>query len=1106
MAHVCPLTPLVKQSTHSLYQELKRPEREFSQLPITGLAFYQPPSSSSVYILAGSDTDLLVYAAAAPHRLILRVHSVLAQQPIHGIYAGVSLLVWGAASVAVLSLDGLEDGQTPVVLARGRAPDWIYDGAVLSGGASAVVVTAHNEVLPVTYDIVSEEVIFGESVSPAQTMLFSARLVVESPSSILVAAGTAFGEILVWRCHLNDKQHRTSEVLFILTGHEGSIFDVDISPPMRLRDGSETRMLASCSDDRTVRIWDITEYDGVTSKTLSDEPRETGFKPKTGEEAAPVGLVASNMGHASRIWGVRFAVARGAEDQDDVNVYSFGEDATVQRWHLNMLTFGTATDAAKGKLSPERIFSAHEGKHIWSKAIINPTDRIVIATGGADGKVCVLEESTGVPLTIDTEKGEIAVPSEQVTTLTMSDILNTLPSPKPKGPGREHVSRYDLTSQDELLAVTSLGRVLVGTFADETLNWRELEVADDVSSDLKQCYVIRAVGNGTAVLGVSNGSIYFYHPETGFSHAVNLPGKVVEMCSLATAKSDDANAYAEVIVFLHGTPNGHHLIFNPTTGSLDTHNVITGLDSRFVPVSAAKIRDLLIIGSRHGWLCVLKREEGIYRPALDFHTRTRDAITCMISLPSKSKQTKSPYFLVTSRDGKYRIYEIEEKGTSLNLRLLHETSPPVGPVIVGAWFTGDTVPDLILYGFRSKRLIVWNETRQQEMASFECGGGPHRTFSISSCPAKPDRLRFAFTKGLSLSLYAQRAISQRVVKDGTHGREIRALSFNGRYLATGAEDASIRLWEYQEGETEGEPQLRCLAYLKLHVSGLQRLQWLGDDYLFSSAGNEEFLVWRVQRLEADIAGLAVLCESVFEDKSADGDLRIMDFDVSRSETDTMVITLAYSNSALKTYQYTTESGFILAAEVRYTGACLTQARHIDMRGEDLTVLTASTDGHLALWRTEAGEGGVRRHVLEQVERLHQSSIKGFDMVRIGDDYRVLTGGDDNALGTAWVVQSLQDETCRRYTISARGIVRRAHAAAINGVVMKQLGDTDVVGVSVSNDQRVKTWRLPERGSGKVELLEDVYSGVADPSDVCLVDNGKRVAVGGVGLEMWRMQE
>ncbi|QYS97198.1 hypothetical protein H0G86_004429 [Trichoderma simmonsii] len=1102
-----------------------RLKRDLSHVPITALALYRAPSGK-LFVLAGEDSDLAVYEAKhGQHkgRLVSRT-SVFTDQPIHGIHVQHGrVLAWGFCHVAILPVDALTEKHDPTpVISRATAPDWIFHGAFSDTDPSvAVLATAHNEVIPLKYSPVTGEVIISAPIAPSRPMLYSAHLTWISNDTILVAGGTVFGHVVVWKCRLEEGGKGVAETLFNFEGHEGSIFGVDICA-ITLSDGSTARILASCSDDRTIRVWDITERgeDSVHSReSQTTKVINTGFGgndfndgDSTQDSSKGSAPVAAAMGHASRIWGVKFGTSCG---ENALSIYSFGEDATAQRWRLQISHAASAGEAdpsaspLTGKLSHGKTFSLHTGKHLWSRATLLEDKAVLIATGGADSQICLIEEST----LLDERRGSL----DGSLTLDTKDILKGLIDPSASAiPSKEIISRYDFLSHDHILVTTSFGRLILGYFKDAQIEpeWEQVEVAEELRGDMKLCYVVKSIATTAALLGTSSGNIYHFDISSRRTKLVaSMPGKIIEMNCLSNKSRDESdNTLAEVLVFLHGRAESHYLAIDVSTGDLRSQGLAKGLDPRFVPTAAGKMNDLLFIGSRHGFLSILDRkEDGSYYPILDISTRSRDAITVILPLPPKSgSQQASRYILVASRDGKYRIYELDQHQGSTLLHLRHETSPPFGPLIAGAWFTQDKVPELVLYGFRSKDFVIWNETRREELATIECGGA-HRTFQLTYNESIPGRYRFAYTKTSKLSISSSNRMAHEWVKAGIHGREIRSLSSNGRYIATGAEDTTIRIWEYQPASEVAEAELRCVASMKTHITGLQKLVWLGDDYLFSSAGGEEFFVWKVQNLESDYKGLAVVCEGVFTDKSADADLRIMDFDVCRSDDGCgIVVTMGFSNSVLRTYRYTSEGGrFELLAKGTYTGACLTQTRHLSMRDQLPLLLTASTDGHLALWRSEPDEGTERKYVLTQVVPLHQNSIKSLDMMKSVEGYQVFTGGDDNSVGVTLLGRTSGSTDDASWTFSKRSIVRNAHAAAIAGVLLVRRR-TGVVGISVSNDQRVKLWRIPSGGDWNVELIRGECIGVADAGDIAAVgglegDDAATVVFAGVGLEAWSLE-
>ena len=109
------------------------------------------------------------------------------------------------------------------------------------------------------------------------------------------------------------------------------------------------------------------------------------------------------------------------------------------------------------------------------------------------------------------------------------------------------------------------------------------------------------------------------------------------------------------------------------------------------------------------------------------------------------------------RDGSYSIFSLstslrpEVSRRKVSLSLVHQASPPLGPMIEAAWFSDS---GLMLYGFRSKSFIVWNETKQCEISSIECGGG-HRSYAYIPSTDGGGAGHFAYTKASRLYMHSQ---------------------------------------------------------------------------------------------------------------------------------------------------------------------------------------------------------------------------------------------------------------------------------------------------------------------------------------------------------------
>lgn len=1332
---ISPSTPPTDMPDHGSSSPL---QRAHIHSPITALAFFFTNSSTPCnYILSGEDTHLYIRDAATS--VVWASVEIFPAQPIHGICVSSCsrhVLIWGASSVAVLprsTIELLVRGQTLSSFEVLQAPDWVYHSAISdftsSSFSRAVLVTAHNEVLPLhilpstTNDETTVRLKFGKLRAPrtSRPILYSAQVRWTNEDEVLVAAGTVFGEIIVWRCRGLDDNRESDQgvqVLFVFTGHEGSIFGVDISPDIFVpaedstEKGAEKRMrlLASCSDDRTIRIWDISS-DATTStqdqRTLPDEKedgqdmekhrhhfteaRETGFGENIPSLEASASHVSSNplamaMGHVSRIWNVRFATTKtqwGAA-KGGLTLYSFGEDASAQKWRLDLsgaALDGQPQDAAGGTatLSHQAIMLRHNGKHIWSSAILgssaaNNNTRTLIATGGSDGKINFVEDVEGgypgsAMLTVSGSEVCSRFPStspgiahnqnkeaeqeQQATSATIA-VKKRKKKTKEGDTNEEPFQMYAILSNTSFLATTPAGRIFKGSLlsgnASSTIKWEETPLEQNIRDDLRQYQIVRGLkakadASGLALLASTTGNLYLYSDkDRSVRRIYQMPGKIADVFPLpsadalppnllGTAAPEASSTTIPIIVTTMGNPQPTRLLIlelsdGGAAAAIRQEHTIE-LDKGFIVTAAGCCRGYLVLGSRNGALAVYKAtkdEEGT-RPRLQQITRidklfTKDAVSTIVSLPPKNpsaSSTSCPYFLTTSRDGRYRVYELVTTTSDVEARLRHEAVPPLGPYIEGAFFTTNTEkPELILSGFRSQDFIVWNESRRTEIAKVECGGAYRSfTYHVGDDQHKAGRdITFVWTRASRTCIYSYtssplwrdaelqqgetkanpnaNAAGITTLKPGGHGREIKAVAAWGDLLATGAEDTTLRIWRVSNKNqtlsrkaASPSTMMECLAVVEKHTAGIQHLKWVEsppshhrqnkDVYLVSSSGNEELFLWRVSTLpESRYDGLAVTREAAYGDKTRDGDLRIMGFDVQgfqlnqeeEQEEVNLVLSLVLSNSTLRTYSYSKINGFSLLAEGKYTGACLLQIRHLHLgplisnTAAEMHVLTTSTDGHIALWKTTAtldsSSDNNKKNEYTSVETLplHQSSIKSLDLHPLStppaaqstssapaSSYLLTTGGDDNALGITYLTPSPEpaSSTClsssSSYRISSRSLVNSVHAAAITGLAITSVNrsnhafpaptstptstTTTTANIcTTSTDQRVKSWRITNLLDGnkevaavpKVTLIANRYSSVADCGDLELIkgkgDNQdveeRRIIVAGVGLEIWKV--
>ncbi|KAJ2454622.1 WD repeat-containing protein 6 [Coemansia sp. RSA 2336] len=257
-------------------------EAQWQSLPTTTVAFL-----SDNLVAAGNGSMLSVYdilTQQVVHREQIFVHT-----RIHGIVAKpsaediVQILVFGGKSWTTFEINTSNRELISTNSRTYEVCDWIKAGHWVraKGSWKVVLATAHNCILVMSLETgTCERKVAGAE----QCVLYAAALWGDSIDDLVVAAGTVFNIVLVWR--LNEP----NLALWRLQGHEGAVFGVSFC-----RNG---KALTSVSDDRSVRVWDL----------------ETGRVERV------------LYGHRARVWKCV------AVDESASWLISCSEDGTCREW------------------------------------------------------------------------------------------------------------------------------------------------------------------------------------------------------------------------------------------------------------------------------------------------------------------------------------------------------------------------------------------------------------------------------------------------------------------------------------------------------------------------------------------------------------------------------------------------------------------------------------------------------------------------------------------------------------------------------------------------------------------------------------------------------
>lgn len=1143
-----------------------------SCLPITALQALQ--CDQKIFLLVGQGPWLRIYDQAGIQNVCepvfeaqpIQGFEVIPEQPPQTVSHRFKVIIWGGRWVryGVLSIGSNEPEPSlskPTLNLKSKfdAQDWVLKVASfhldeprssLTSTTTTFMLTSHNTLLEVSLrDLIDSELQSYNAISKVQgpqSFLYSGDIKVVEANHLIIASGTVFGEIITWTC-----QRATPSAPWLpvarrrYNGHRGSIFGVAISQPLTMN-GNLTRLMASCSDDRTIRIWDISDCDQASTLIKSNSlPVRTGFG-NTGD--CENLQLAATWGHTSRIWNIVFDIKQTTAGKDEVFIISRGEDATCQLWTLQM---GIEADQLF-VLQPVTQDRHHNGKNIWSLAQIRIQSSLRVYTGGADGQLVLRTVGNGETFFMRTSK-------------SFKDITGSATA----------LRHYTLLTHEDCLATTDYGELFLLSSRGLTgpLSWIKILDSDPKMSVIT-CHLRR---RNLVLLGRQNGSLailqlsdYRLIPISpslqgaiSWIDVIYQPGPAEGLATCMLACLVNRQAF---ILWLPATaPSKIEIV------SLKLPETFTVTASCYDPAASA-----LILGSRAGALALYLDVTQGSKPTVDpfcfRHVHGENCITSIKILRTEYEPepsfNRTIHILTTGRDGCYAIHCIKwDFATGVyqpQFSTLHLSSPPFGPNVEGSYFTsnrnlsGTKTLDLVLYGFRSTSFVVWNETQQSTIFSVDCGGS-HRSWSYtdSNDQTGSEALQttdetsvlqeavrtFAWTKAGNFNRHTVQGSNHTSIIKGGHGREIKAVAgcsrlyrCNSRNLpivATGAEDTNIQLFALSTGQRKASSDtvFMSLAVLKGHTTGLQHLHFSSSGrYLFSSAGCEEFYVWKLT-FEVPCIGVGVVLQDQLRKDDEDSDARIMSFDLKDISDEPSVgarheiaflITLAYSNGKAKIIKYTPaperkQGRFETMREIPYGSFCLMQAFLLSHHTQTDTgfmksnILSAGTNGILNISTFNLDDARNAQPSIE-VHRVHQSSILSMDAVSLGQSsWLAATGGDDNGLGLTVISRATIPPAPSEF-VKRSLCIPKAHAAALTALKIVTAKRTtkgfNVTVITVGNDQRIKVWEVEVSDSfldgSKNELLDGfevkklrtAWTAVADVSAVELVEDPEQTELHG----------
>jgi WD40 repeat protein len=571
----------------------------------------------------------------------------------------------------------------------------------------------------------------------------------------------------------------------VLRGHTGSVNHLAFSP--------DSRSIATFSDDRSVRLWDI---NGKLLRTLA--------------------------GHEDEVW-------RGAFSPDGRRLVSGSKDGTLRLWELET----GATRVLRGHTSG--ILAAHfspDGQHIVSKgavdsvrlwdvetsesrvlpggpsqnwpAVFSPNGKLVAY--GRDRKLVVwnIAEATSRTFPIETtgveSMGEsIAVsPDGSLVALGGSDGKVWLIDARTGAPRRLHVHAGAITQ----VVFSPAGGTVVSASKDGLIGVFELQTGTDM--------VLR--GHDGQVYGVA------VSPD-GRQIASAGSDRTVRLWDPVTGRNRMIGGFRDIVVSLRYSPDGKRL----AATSFDQTARIWNLEqTRDRALARHEKKATRAIFSPDGRLVASAGEDGaVLVTNLSSPGETSVVIRHDGPVRSIGFSSDSATLISAGDDGRIRVSSIRDRRSLVR----EEHEGPIQEIALspdGSHFASggaDGAVRLSTIAGEETRILVQHEGEVKCIAFAPDGkrlasGGADGTVRIADITGGEGRIL------------------------GKQKGPIGALAFSpdGRFLGSGSKDHTLRIWD--------APRLEPIHSIDASGDGITRIVFASDGKTFASAGSEPTIrVW-----------------------------------------------------------------------------------------------------------------------------------------------------------------------------------------------------------------------------------------------------------------------
>ncbi|XP_038041936.2 tRNA (34-2'-O)-methyltransferase regulator WDR6 [Anas platyrhynchos] len=488
------------------------------------------------------------------------------------------------------------------------------------------------------------------------------------------------------------------------------------------------------------------------------------------------------------------------------------------------------------------------------------------------------------------------------------------------------------------------------------------------------------------------------------------------------------------------------------------------------------------------------------------------------------------YIYSTGRDGCYR--QLRLQGRQLEVLWKHRPCKGLQWIEELRFTPGG---DLLVLGFHADNFVVWSTRTGENLHCIPCGGG-HRSWSYCSSPSAET---FAYIKSGDVMLYSSEAepCEQQVLLESLHGREIACVRRLGvvrapghhpvNVFVTGSEDTTACVLTLSEQSRAAVP----LARLSDHISSVRALALDSpaqpdtaglSALLFSAGGRAQIECYRLLCSADTASESAVSCQVVHMAShrldehwdrmknrhklvKMDPETRYMSLSVVPGTTTEQLpapckfLAAACSDGSVRLFVLLEATQrLLLVAESFHHQRCVLKVEaflHTQAGGERRHLLcSAATDGSVAFWDITApirDAVDALQHAEGEMQPLalgtplltvtaHSCGVNSLHIRELPEGrFLVASGSDDGSIHVCLLEVALsRDEAVPEPCLRILERVSRpcAHAAHVTGIRVLQ---PDLL-LSASVDQRLSLWRLHWGG---LEVLSISFFHVPDLAEL-----------------------